>query len=211
MNYVLYDTTSGEIMLSGVIPQSLATGLTAPTGQSVLLTEEPVDPDSHYVDPITEALVPYSAAGRGRKRGKASTYGFRWSPAIEDWIDERPIEHARSDLLRHLKRERDRRIEAGFVWDGSAFDSDAAISQPRLLGLFTSATAGGIPPEGYPWRLADNSWRVLSSTDAIAVWGAFQAHLAGHFAAFAVHEAAALAATDVEVLRGYDLAAGWPG
>lgn len=210
MHYVFYDLTDGQITMSGMVSDSVANTLSAPQGQGVVLTEIEVDPDAVRVDLTTLDLVPYSTSGQLRKRGLASQDGFRWDPITEGWIDERPIERVRSDLLRHLKRERDRRIESGFTWDGSLFDSDAAISQPRLLGLFTSATAGGIPPEGYPWRLADNSWRVLSSVDAIAVWGAFQSHLAGHFAAFAAHETAALVATDVELLQNYDFQTGWP-
>lgn len=120
------------------------------------------------------------------------------------------IEAVRAALMASVRDERDRRIEGGFEWDGSPFDSDAAISQPRLLGLFTTALAGGLPPEGYAWRLANNSWRVLSAADAAAVWGAFQTHMAAHFAAFAAHESAILAETDLEALRAYNLAAGWP-
>lgn len=133
-----------------------------------------------------------------------------WDEGAKRWLPVLTLAGERRALVTRLRTARDARINGGFVWDGSRFDSDAEVSQPRLLGLFTTALAGGIPPEGYPWRLADNGWRVLSAADAIAVWGAFQQHMAGLFAAFAAHEAAVLAETDIEVLRNYDTEAGWP-
>lgn len=133
-----------------------------------------------------------------------------WDGGIRRWTAHPTLAGVKRSVVTRLKRRRDTLLEGGFEWDGSRFDSDAAVSQPRLLGLFTSAALGLLPPEGQPWRLADNSWRVLSSMDAQQVWGAFQAHMAGLFAAFAAHEAQVLPQTDIEVLRAYDTQAGWP-
>lgn len=158
---------------------------------------------------IDGEVVEYSEAGKLRA-AELPKPGFRWDTTLEDWVDERSLAEIKAELLTRLRTKRDELLEGGFVWDGSPFDSDTAVSQPRILGLFTTAIAGGIPPEGYPWRLADNTWRVLSAADATAVWGAFQAHMAGLFGAFAVHEATVAAETDVAVLRAYDVEAGWP-
>lgn len=133
-----------------------------------------------------------------------------WDANTKRWRSVLTLAGERRSVIERLKVARDARIEGGFVWDGSPFDSDAAISQPRLLGLFTVAISGAYPAEGQAWRLANNDWRVLSATDAQAVFATFQSHLSGHFAAFAVHEATVLAETDIEVLRLYDTEAGWP-
>lgn len=166
------------------------------------------------VDPETpfDLRAHYVSAGQVYERGPQPSEDHRWDWPTLSWVLDLDAVRSelRADLIEKLKRARDTRFEAGFIWDGSPFDSDTAVSQPRLLGLFTTAIAGGIPPEGYAWRLADNTWRVLSASDAIAVWGAFQAHMAGLFAAFAAHEAAVLAETDIEVLRSYDTETGWP-
>lgn len=133
-----------------------------------------------------------------------------WDTGTKRWVPVLTLAGERRIVIERLKIARDTRLGGGFVWDGSPFDSDTAVSQPRLLGLFTTAVAGGIPPEGYPWRLKNNQWRVLSASDAIAVWGAFQSHMSGLFSAFAAHEATVLAETDIEVLRSYDTESGWP-
>lgn len=205
IRYVLYNLASGEILQSGVCTP--ATFSTLGDAETSALADEAAEANTHKV--VDGVVVPYTEAGKLRKLAPPGI-GFRWDPSAENWIDERVLEQMQGDLLAAVKRERDARIESGFEWDGSPFDSDAAISQPRLLGLFTTALAGGLPPEGYAWRLANNSWRVLSAADAAAVWGAFQAHMAAHFAAFAAHEAAVLAETDTEALQAYDTAAGWP-
>lgn len=167
-----------------------------------------VDGNSHFVDD-DDNLVAYSdEASRAKRSPKHGN--FVWSPSTGTWIDNRTIGEVRSEVLEALKFARDSRINGGFAWDGSTFDSDTQVSQPRLLGLFTTAIAGGIPAEGYPWRLKDNSWRVLSAADAQGVWGAFQGWMASHFAAFAVHEETVLAETDIDALRIYDMEADWP-
>jgi hypothetical protein len=133
-----------------------------------------------------------------------------WDDGLKRWVPVPTLAGVRRNVIEELKRERDTRLEGGFVWDGSPFDSDAEISQPRLLGLFTSSALGLVPSEGQPWRLQDNTWRVLSAQDAQQVWGAFQAHMAGLFAAFAAHEAEVLSERDIDALRAYDTASGWP-
>lgn len=205
IGFVQYLIATGEIVGAGAcLPGDLA--LQERAGVAALQSNVG-HPLTHKV--VAGAVVEYTPAGKARLAAFPGA-GYRWDPATEDWIDERPIGTVRAELLVALRTKRDALLEGGFTWDGSPFDSDTAVSQPRILGLFTTAIAGGIPPEGYPWRLADNTWRVLSAADATAVWGAFQAHMAGLFQAFAVHEAAVAAETDIAVLRAYDVEAGWP-
>lgn len=205
IRFIKYASATGQIVSAGVcLDADLA--LQAEPGFAVL-AHASASPFTHKI--VDGTPVEYTEAGKLRLAAPPGA-GWSWDPANEDWIDERPIDTVRAELLVALRTKRDALLEGGFVWDGSPFDSDTAVSQPRILGLFTTAIAGGIPPEGYPWRLADNTWRVLSAADATAVWGAFQAHMAGLFGAFAVHEATVAAETDVAVLRAYDVEAGWP-
>lgn len=204
--YVHYLIATGEIQGDGVAE---ALEAVTPVPGGAVRASDVGGADTHYVDPDSDDVLAYSQEGAARKRAHPGA-GFRWSPADEAWIDERAVERIRADLLAQAKAIRDEKLEGGFEWDASRFDSDAAVSQPRLLGLFTSAALGLVPPEGQPWRLADNSWRVLSASDAQAVWGAFQAHMAGLFAAFAAHEAQVLGTEDIEALRDYDVEANWP-
>ncbi|MFA5567471.1 MAG: DUF4376 domain-containing protein [Trueperaceae bacterium] len=205
IRFIVYDPASGEVLRSGTCHED---DLAMQAEPGLLAMEHATaTPNTHRV--VGGEPVEYSPAGRER-RAAPPGQGFVWDAATENWIDERSLIDVRADLLLRVRTERDARIEGGFVWDGSPFDSDAAISQPRLLGLFTTALAGGLPPEGYPWRLADNTWRVLSANDAVAVWAAFQAHMAGHFSVFAAHEQAILTEADAEVLREYDPTTLWP-
>lgn len=204
IRYIAYDATGRIVMVGFCRDEDLA--LQAEPGFEVM-SHASASPFTHKI--VGGTPVEYTEAGKLRLAAPPGA-GWSWDPVSENWIDERPIEDVRAQLLVSLRMQRDALLEGGFTWDGSIFDSDAAISQPRLLGLFTTSIAGGIPPEGYPWRLKDNTWRVLSAADAQAVWGAFQTRMAGLFGAFAVHEAAVVAETDVAVLRAYDVEAGWP-
>lgn len=194
--------------MSSTVPDGVSPSTTIP-GAATVVTPHAIDGDTHRVDLNTGNISAYSGDGVKRKRSNTNGRGFAWDPATEDWIDERPLNDVRADVLARLRNKRDALLEGGFTWDGSTFDSDTAVSQPRLLGLFATAIAGGIPPSGYPWRLKNNSWRVLSAADAIAVWGAFQGHMAALFGAFAVHEATVTALTSADALRAYDVEAGW--
>lgn len=208
-HYVVYLVGTGEIIMSSTVPDGVSPSTTIP-GAATAVTPHAIDGDTHRVDLNTGNISAYSDAGVKRKRRNTNGRGFTWDPATEDWIDERPIDTVRAELLVALRTKRDALLEGGFTWDGSEFDSDAAVSQPRLLGLFTSSLAGGIPPSGYPWRLKDNSWRTLTAADAQAVWATFQSRMAALFQAFAAHEASVVAETDITALRNYDVDAGWP-
>lgn len=207
-HYVVYLIGTGEIIMSSTVPDGMSPSTTIP-GAATAVTPHAIDGDTHRVDLNTGNISAYSGDGVKRKRSNTNGRGFTWDPATEDWIDERPLNDVRADVLARLRNKRDALLEGGFTWDGSEFDSDTAVSQPRLLGLFATAISGGIPASGYPWRLKDNSWRVLSAADAIAVWRAFQSNMASLFAAFAVHEATVTALTSADALRAYDVEAGW--
>lgn len=200
MKYAVYDVSGRIHYVATSVPS-------AEGGLFITEVSDDVADDTHYID--GGVAVSYSAVARDAFLTPHGS-GYQWNPALQQWDDLRQAEELRVDVLRRLRAKRDTLLEGGFTWDGSTFDSDTAVSQPRLLGLFTTAIAGGIPPSGYPWRLKDNTWRTLSAVDAQAVWAAFQAHMGGLFAAFAVHEAAVAALSGSDALRSYNVEAGWP-
>lgn len=82
-----------------------------------------------------------------------------------------------------IKQQREAREYGGFDWDGSSFDSDPE-SQRRIQGavqLAVMAAATGQPFE-ITWVLADNTTRVLTGDDMVAVGAALGAHVSAVFA-----------------------------
>lgn len=128
---------------------------------------------------------------------------WAWDAEAERWAASPTLTALRLAKLAELKAARDAQQFGGFVWDGSPFDSDAR-SQSVLLGMFTTAALGSLPDT--PFRLQDNSWRLLSAADMVQVWGALQALIAGVFAQFAALEAEVYAAATAEEIA----AVSWP-
>ena len=108
-----------------------------------------------------------------------------WGKAPGAWFDPRTVAEAKVARLRAMRLARDVAIYGGMVWDGSGFDSDER-SQSVLMGLYVDSKEAGF--EDQPWRLADNSWRVLTAADAAGVWAALRAHVKAQFTRFAVVE-----------------------
>jgi hypothetical protein len=82
-----------------------------------------------------------------------------------------------------IKSERDAAIAVGFTWNGSTFDSDD-LSIQRIQGAVQMATlsAAAGQPFSIQWTLADNSTRMLSGPDMVAVGLALGAFVARTFA-----------------------------
>ena len=113
-------------------------------------------------------------------------------------VDPRTLAEAKTARVAMMRDARDAAINGAFTWDGSGFDADQ-VSQTRILGLKVASTDAAFTPKA--WRLADNTWRVLSAADAADVWTALQAHVAGHFTTFAQRDAAIAAATTVAAVN----------
>lgn len=96
---------------------------------------------------------------------------------LKQWADPRSLDDLRASKLAEVKSWRDEHL-AVFTWDGSVFDSNEA----RMLGLRVEASTPGFEPVA--WRLADNSWRVLTAEDSLAVYAAFIANLRACFQRF---------------------------
>jgi hypothetical protein len=102
--------------------------------------------------------------------------------------------------LSELRNAREAALNSIFTWDGSVFDADQ-ISQTRLMGLYVDSQTPGFSSQ--PWRLADNSWRVLDATAASGVWVALKSHMSSQFSKFASLEAA-LNLTSTDTLSKVD-------
>lgn len=111
-----------------------------------------------------------------------------------EWVDPRTLTEAKIQRVAQMRDARDAAINGSFIWDGSTFDADQ-VSQTRIMGLKVASADAGFTAKA--WRLADNSWRVLSAADAAGVWAALEAHVSGHFTTFAGLDAAIQAATTV--------------
>lgn len=206
---VVYDPANGAIVVTLRAPQSEMAKATPAGMAAKWTTDETITDTTHYVDLVTLDIVEYSTSAKVAIKMRPEG-AFVWSPTTGAWVDARDIAEVRADLLAALRDKRDALLFGGLTWDGSVFDSDAEVSQPRLLGAFTTVIAGGWPSGGVAWRLKDNSWRTLSATDVQNLWAAFQTRMLSLFGAFATHETAVNAETDISVLRNYDTEAGWP-
>ncbi len=114
-----------------------------------------------------------------------------------EWEDSRTLAEAKVNRIALMRDARDAKLFGGFEWDGSTFDSDMR-AQSTLLGMFTTAALATLPDT--PFRLADNSWRVLTAADMPVLWSALQAHIGGAFSQFAAREYAInSASTNLEV------------
>lgn len=81
-----------------------------------------------------------------------------------------------------IKQQREAREYGGFTWDGSTFDSDPE-SRNRIMGaaqLAMLAKSSGQPFD-ITWVLADNSARVLTADEMIAVGAALGSHVSALF------------------------------
>ncbi len=108
--------------------------------------------------------------------------------------DNRTLEQAKQARIAAMKLKREQAIVGTFVWDGSTFVADDK-SQTRLMGLKVTAGDPDFQPEN--WLLADGTWRLLSATDALAVWAALKSHIRTQFIVFGARQQAILAATTV--------------
>lgn len=130
----------------------------------------------------------------GLPQGGGPGHELREAEGVLFWQDVRTLQETKAARVAAMRDARDAHINSTFTWDGSEFDADQ-VSQSRLLGAAWSASRPGFVPT--PWRLADNSWRVLDAEDTAAVYGALEQHLRAAFLAFAEREAEIAAAESV--------------
>jgi len=102
---------------------------------------------------------------------------FNWE--TKQWEDPRTLQDLKDAQWAMIKQARSQSEYAGFMWDGSKFDSDA-ISQNRITGAVSLAMMS--PEFTIGWTLFDNTVRTLNQTDMLQVGAALGAHVATQFA-----------------------------
>jgi hypothetical protein len=184
--FTCIDATTGQVLYSG-------------TGDDPQVLETP------DIEVVLEIAPPgtYRAGGAWIAIPARPSSAHVWNWTTKVWEDPRTLADHKANKIISLKSQRDLFLNSGFVWSGSTFDSDP-VSQTRLLGLRVNAQNN--PSMVEQWRLANNTWRSLSATDALAVWDAFETHMRSAFQTFATLEAQVLAATTVSQIDGIT----WP-
>ena len=197
--YVIADAATGEIVRTVTCLPEQAAAQAQPGELSIEHAD--ATPHTHYV--AAGELVAYTS-GQCADKAERPAWAAAWDNITMVWTDPRTLAERKAEKLAEMQAARDAQQYGGFTWDGSTFDSDQR-SQSLLLGMFTTAALGALPDT--PFRLQDNSWRVLTAADMVQVWGALQACIAGAFAQFAAREAAiesAVTQAEVETIT-------WPG
>lgn len=101
---------------------------------------------------------------------------FNFSTAL--WEDLRSLAEHKSVKWAEFKKLRSQEEYAGFLWDGSVFDSDA-ISQQHITRAVTQALMDG--PFPINWTLANNTVRSLSNLQMKQLGGALGLHVEAKF------------------------------
>lgn len=137
---VIYDPATGEVLRTVNSPGDEALFNVQP-GEAFVLTNDAAGPGTHRV--AAGVLTEYSEAGKQR-RGSVRGPGFRWDPATEDWIDERPLDQVKADAWSTAKRTRDAKLAERAV---SAAGIAYRISKDKdnLIALIASRDAAGTP------------------------------------------------------------------
>lgn len=94
--------------------------------------------------------------------------------STKQWVDQRTLEDLQKEKWAEIKAKRDAEQLAGFVWDGSRFQSDLT-SQSRIQSAAWAASVDQAFETD--WTLADNSTRLLNATDMVAVGIALRSHI----------------------------------
>ena len=102
---------------------------------------------------------------------------------------------------RRIKERRDKSIEAGTTVNGITISTDD-LSQQRITGAALAATVD--PSTTVRWKLSDDNFVTLDSTQIIAIAQAVRTHIQACFD----REAELLEALNSG--QSYDLNAGWP-
>lgn len=128
-------------------------------------------PAFQTVDQVTVPLEEAEHAALSSYMGGRIAY-------VNGVFEYRPDAYDKDIKWARIKALRDAAEEAGFVWDGSTFDSDKT-SQSRIQGAAQLATLAQMTgsPFSIDWTLADNTVRTLTAADMIAVGTAMGVHI----------------------------------
>jgi Domain of unknown function (DUF4376) len=164
VSYYAYNA-DGEIVATGICDESAVAGDHLPPGATVVIGS--ADPFEHYVS--GGQLRAYTVSQREAKSNRPSLW-VRWSNSAMSWVDPRAISDRRAKKWADVKASRDAMEFGEFTWDGSRFDCDM-VSQLRLQIAYDGAREAIEQEASFeqPWKLADNTFRVLSAADVVLV------------------------------------------
>lgn len=172
MKYITYDI-AGRILKVGSAPDAAIDILQAHEIGTVLIVNQDTDclDTTYYVDFVDGIATPVAM---GQRPSQNHVFDY----VAKTWIDPRTLADLKAQQWNLIKQARSIAEHAGFTWDGSTFDSDA-VSQQRITGAVTLAQMN--PGFTIGWTLADNTVRVLSAADMIAIGQALGLHVATIF------------------------------
>ena len=84
------------------------------------------------------------------------------------------LEESKKAKKQSINKERDKKEQSSFLYDGSSFDTDQ-VSYMRLLGASQTAQSALASGQEFSvdWTLSDNSTRTMSAEDMLAIIPAF--------------------------------------
>jgi len=129
-----------------------------------------VSNETHYID-----IVGHTAVAKTIKPSPNHIFNY----ATKQWEDPRTLADIKAAQWTLIKAARTQAEYAGFIWDGSTFDSDA-ISQNRITGAVTLAQLSSTFT--IDWTLATNQVRTLNQSEMLQVGAALGVHVQTQFA-----------------------------
>lgn len=106
---------------------------------------------------------------------------------------------------------RARKIEAGIIFKGNAFDSSERSRCNLTAVAARIAAADATLPQGFAWRSSNNQNIPMTKADVLAFHTAMTDWIYANFKAAWDHKAAIQALTAIEAAEDYDIQKGWPG
>lgn len=197
MNYVLFDTSSGNILQTGVYHGN-ALPFDGEFGFVAVASIEGIGHQSHWVKDGT--VTAYSDIESSLKRA-VPTFPCMWSNVHMAWVDCRSFEQIKADALIELKARRDAKEYGPFLYNGMTFDGDLD-AQRRISVLVSVAKTALAMGNNFTkeFTLADNTVVQLTAEDFIGIEMAKLWQVDVAFQEYRAKRAAIEAATTLEEL-----------
>lgn len=145
------------------------------------------------------AIIPDDANNNDRKAYAAwLAQGNTPTPA------DVPPAPSKSEILAHIKAERDRRIQNGGYKVGTKWYHSDTFSRTQQMGL---VMMGANLPANVQWKTMDNTFVTMTQTLAGQIFGTAAASDIAIFSAAEAHRAAMESSADP---AAYDFTGGWP-
>lgn len=147
---------------------------------------------------------------------KAGTYTDTYSGNIVERVydlQDKPLAPRISSMLVFVNSKRDSIISAGIdvTIRGSSYVLETGPDSRDSVSGTVAAIAAGVPlPDGFSWRMRDNTDVALDAIEMVTLGAAVLAHVNAAHAASRVHKEAIPAIATWDEASAYDMEAGWP-